>query len=296
MKYFLLFLVLPSVMFLSYSQTNSGEGTFYAPIDGTNSGNCSIFIEQGDLMYCALNAIDYNNAAPCGGYIKVTGAKGSVVLQVVDSCPECSKGDVDMTEEAFSVIDEVINGRVPITWEFVDKPNDKTVKLEFKEGSSQYWTAIKIFDIKNAVQSLEYLDVNGNWVAMERMSYNFFVEPDGIMSPMTLRATSVENDILILENISLTFNTIDTQQQFGNNVLSVLNRKKNNASVFVFPNPTQGVVNISGTENKPWTLFNTQLQVLKQGTAKNIDISNYIAGVYFLKIEGTPNGIKLIKN
>ncbi len=296
MKYFLLLFILPNFMLIANSQTNSGEGTYYAPIDGTNSGNCSIYVEKGDLMYCALNTIDYNDAAPCGAYIKVTGVKGSVVLQVVDSCPECLKGDVDMTEEAFSMIDEVINGRVPITWEFVDKPNDKTVKLEFKEGSSQYWTAIKVFDIKNALQSLEYLNANGNWVAMERKSYNFFIEPDGVMSPMTLRATSVKNEVIIMENISLTFNTIDTKQQFGDDIaLSTLSPKTSSKPISIYPNPTNGVINISGSLNKKWTLYNTHMQLLKQGLSKNIDITSYNPGVYFLKIDNEPNCYKLLK-
>lgn len=298
MKYFILAFTLLVFSFSIHSQTNSGEGTYYAPIDGTNSGNCSIYIESGDLMYCALNAIDYNNAAPCGAYIKVTGVKGSVVLQVVDSCPECKKGDVDMTEEAFSMIDEVINGRVPITWEFVDKPNNKTVKIEFKEGSSQYWTAIKVFDIKNALQSLEYLDANNNWVAMERMSYNFFVEPAGVMSPMTLRATSVKGDVLVFDDISLTANpadTIDTGKQFSEKVLSTtaINTAKNMG--FIYPNPTTSVFTIAGPLTSGWALYNTQLKLLQEGVSKQVDLSSYNTGVYYLKTKETNQHYKVLK-
>lgn len=296
MKYIILLFILPSFIFMANGQINSGEGTYYAPIDGTNSGNCSIYIEPGDLMYCALNVIDYNNAAPCGGYIKVNGVKGSVVLQVVDSCPECLKGDVDMTEKAFSMIDEVINGRVPITWEFVDKPNDETVKIEFKEGSTNYWTAIKVFDIKNPLKSLEYLDANGNWVIMERMSYNFFVEPAGVMSPMTLRATSVEDEILILDNLSLTSNTIDTQRQFGDDdVLSTSGLEQSSNATVVYPNPTNGIINIKNSTSENWVLYNAQLQLLKQGTSNNIDITSYKSGVYFLKTEGASKLYKVLK-
>ncbi len=295
MKHFILFFALVLFTFSMQSQINSGEGTFYAPIDGTNSGNCSIFIESGDLMYCALNAIDYNNAAPCGAYIKVTGVKGSVVLQVVDSCPECKKGDVDMTEVAFSMIDEVINGRVPITWEFVDKPNDKTVKIEFKEGSSQYWTAIKVFDIKNALQSLEYLDTNNNWVAMERMSYNFFVEPAGVMSPMTLRATSVKGDVLVLDNISLTTDTIDTQKQFSEKVLSTTTISTAKNKGFIYPNPTTSIFTITGPLTSGWALYNTQLKLLQEGVSKQVDLSGYNTGVYYLKTKETNHYYKVLK-
>lgn len=296
MKSFFLSIFFMLFYLFSQGQINKGDGTYYAPIDGTNSGNCSIFIDKGDYMYCALNAIDYNNAAYCGAYIKVTGVKGSVILQVVDSCPECLKGDVDMTEQAFSKIDDVINGRVDITWEFVDNPNDTTVKMEFKEGSTQYWTAIKLFDIKEALQSLEYLNTAGNWVAMERMSYNFFVEPNGIMSPMTLRATSIKNDVLIFDDVTLAVGpTIDTQKQFGDQALSVSNFKSEKNNIILHPNPVTSLINISGITNQKWVLYNTKLQEVNQGVAHKIDVSNFASGVYYLKIEHENQFYKIIK-
>ena len=36
-----------------------------------------------------MNAEEYNNAAYCGAYVQVYGAKGSVTVRIVDLCPEC---------------------------------------------------------------------------------------------------------------------------------------------------------------------------------------------------------------
>jgi len=83
------------------------------------SENCSLPVVSGDYMHCALNNFDYDGSNACGACIEVIGAKGSVILKVVDRCPECASGDVDMTEQAFDMIADVIDGRVPISWKFV---------------------------------------------------------------------------------------------------------------------------------------------------------------------------------
>jgi len=70
--------------------------------------------------------------------------------KVVDRCPECASGDVDMTEQAFAEIADVIDGRVPISWRFVPcemESNNETIKINFKEGSSEFWTAIQFRNI-----------------------------------------------------------------------------------------------------------------------------------------------------
>ena len=72
----------------------TGEGTYYNA-DGT--GNCSFDPSPEDLMVAAMNHADYDNAALCGAFIEVIGPKGRVVVRIVDRCPECARGDVDMS-------------------------------------------------------------------------------------------------------------------------------------------------------------------------------------------------------
>jgi expansin (peptidoglycan-binding protein) len=274
---------------------NSGEGTYYTGVAGGNSGNCSIFVAAGDYLHCALNTIDYDTAAACGGYIKVNGVKGSVTLQVVDRCPECKKGDVDMTQEAFAMIDDVVNGRVPITWEYVENPNTTNVKIRFKEGSSKYWTAIQLYDLKYPIATLEYLGANGDWVAMERQLYNFFVAPNGIASPMQLRAIDINGTALVFNGISITEETIVTSQQFSKAVLSTTTQDALTTRV-IYPNPTKSKVTIKGSGPKHWQLLDAQSRVLKTGVSSQVDLSAYQQGLYFLTLLEDKHTYKLVKH
>ncbi|KAJ7135108.1 hypothetical protein C8R46DRAFT_1235207 [Mycena filopes] len=42
----------------------------------------------------------------------------SVQVQIVDRCPECKEGDIDMTKTAFSALADWHEGRVTVTWKF----------------------------------------------------------------------------------------------------------------------------------------------------------------------------------
>ena len=199
-----------------YPTTFTGEATYYEGIAGTSSGNCSLPVTENDYAHCAMNTIDYNNSEACGACIQVNGALGSVLLKVVDRCPECKTGDIDMTEEAFATIANTIDGRVPISWKFTTCPTTENIAIVFKEGSSQFWTGIQLRNTKHAIANLEYQLPNGNWQSINREIYNYFIAAEGISSPMTLRATSVLNDVIILENINLVNDTvIPTNKQFS---------------------------------------------------------------------------------
>ena len=217
--YLLLFSLLG--YFSCYAQCNdnvrSGEATFYGGVAGSSGGNCSLPVAANDFQHCALNNADYDNSNSCGACLEVTGALGKTVVKVVDRCPECKPGDVDLTEQAFSQIANPIDGRVNVSWKFVPCPlaANKTIKVNFKSGSSKYWTAIQFRDIRYAVAKMEYLK-NGNWINVERKIFNFFIEPAGINSPMQLRITSVVGEQLVLNNIPINTTTdFNTNLQFS---------------------------------------------------------------------------------
>ncbi|KAI9361054.1 RlpA-like double-psi beta-barrel-protein domain-containing protein-containing protein, partial [Pilaira anomala] len=95
----------------------SGDGTFYH----TGLGSCG-WDNSNDELIAALNAPQMQNGANpnnnpnCGKYINVKGPKGSVRVKIVDTCPPCVKGDVDLSYAAFAKIADMEKGRVPITW------------------------------------------------------------------------------------------------------------------------------------------------------------------------------------
>lgn len=189
---------------------HSGEGTYYGGIAGTSGGHCSLPVDANDMMHVAMNATDYNGSNSCGACVEITGPNGTITAKVVDECPECAEGDIDMTEEAFSMVADVIDGRINISWEYVTCDTPKNISVNFKEGSSVYWTGVQFRDIEHAVSKVEYQLNNGEWEEIERKDYNYFVKAEGMTSPMYLKATSVQGEILLFENIRL--NTTENYQ------------------------------------------------------------------------------------
>src|SRR5436190_1219322 len=72
----------------------AGEGTYY---DADGTGNCSFDASPNDLMVAAMNDADYHTAAWCGACVAVTGPAGTVTVRVVDRCPGCASGDLDLS-------------------------------------------------------------------------------------------------------------------------------------------------------------------------------------------------------
>lgn len=94
-----------------------GEATYY---DANGTGACG-FPASNDFMVAAINDEQYSKAN-CGRCIEVSGPLGKVVVRIVDKCPGCSFGDVDLSQTAFGKIAKLSAGRVDITWHFVTCP------------------------------------------------------------------------------------------------------------------------------------------------------------------------------
>jgi expansin (peptidoglycan-binding protein) len=173
-------------------EVHTGEGTFY---DADGSGNCSFDPSPHDLMVAAMNQVDYAGSAVCGGCILVSGPLGSITVRIVDRCPECAIGDVDLSAEAFAKIANPVDGRVPIEW--YDVPCDVTgpIVYKFKEGSNQWWTAIQVRNSRWAVASLE-VKVSGSFVNVQRENYNYFVHSGLGPGPYEIRVTDIHGSVL----------------------------------------------------------------------------------------------------
>jgi expansin (peptidoglycan-binding protein) len=171
----------------------SGEATFY---DATGAGNCSFDESPNDLLVGAMNNADYGTADLCGGCVEVSGPDGSVVVRIVDRCPGCDPGDVDLSREAFAMIAPLSAGRVPITWHEVACDVTGPVEYHFQDGANAFYTAIQVRNHRYPIATLE-AEVDGAYVEIERLIYNYFVEPDGLgAGPYNLRVTDVHGHIV----------------------------------------------------------------------------------------------------
>jgi len=185
----------------------TGDGTYYAA-DGT--GNCSFDASPNDLLVAAMNHPDYGTAQWCGGCVAVTGPKGTVTVRIVDQCPECLHGSLDMSPQAFDMIADHAAGRVPITWHEVACNVTGPIEYHFKDGANAYWTAIQILNAVYPIAKLEAMK-NGAYVEVPRLDYNYFVAASGLgAGPYQLRVTDQRGHVVEDSGIALGDNVTRT--------------------------------------------------------------------------------------
>jgi expansin len=187
--------------------TYTGEGTYYF---GNGSGNCS-YPAGGSVLYAAMNELDYEGSANCGAYIRATGPEGTVTVRIVDRCPECQPGDIDFSPEAFDLIAERADGRVPISWHLVSAPQGiGNLQFVVKDGSNPWWIGIQVRNHATLVTTFE-AQVNGSWVPLERAQYNYFLAPGGLGSgPFTVRVTDLYGVQLTKTGLTLSPTVVQT--------------------------------------------------------------------------------------
>ncbi len=198
-------LYLPIVTSPNEYQIRHGDATYYF---ATGAGACTFDPSPNDLMVAALNSADYGTADLCGAFVEVTGPDGSVVVRIVDHCPDClADGDIDLSIQAFAYIAEVHLGRVPATWRVVSPDIAGNIIYHFKDSSNPWWTAIQIRNHRNPIALVEYQDQNGVYQSLPRTMYNYFVANNGLgAGPYNLRVTDVYGNIIADDNIPLVEN------------------------------------------------------------------------------------------
>ncbi|MEW2591225.1 expansin EXLX1 family cellulose-binding protein [Micromonospora aurantiaca] len=170
--------------------THSGKATFYDS-EGAG-GNCSRPAAPADRMYVALGPSEYASGASCGGFLDVTGPRGTVRVLVMDQCPECAPGHLDLSAEAFARIADPVQGVVKVSYRAVVNPRlPGPLTFRMKEGSSQWWFAVLVGDHGNPLRSVEVRQ-NGSWRAAQRQDYNYWLIPSGAgPGPYEIRVTDV---------------------------------------------------------------------------------------------------------
>jgi expansin (peptidoglycan-binding protein) len=185
---------LPAPPPVSLGGTRSGDGTSYSA-DG--SGACSFDPSPNDLMVAALNAPDWAGSNWCGACADVTGPNGSVRIRIVDECPECKSGDLDLSPQAFEKLAPLDRGRISISWNFVSCDVTGPVRYRFKDGASQWWTAVQVQNSRLPVTKFEWSKDGSSFKAINRTDYNYFVDESGFgPDPVHVRVTAVGGQTL----------------------------------------------------------------------------------------------------
>lgn len=174
---------------------HQGIATWYG---ATGAGACLFDPSPDDLMVTAINAEEWNGSAACGAYVDVQGPAGNVRVRVVDLCPECKAGHLDLSREAFARIADPALGQVNITWQVVSPDLSGPILYHFKNGSNPWWTAVQVRNHRNPIARLEYLR-DGQWVNVPRTDYNYFVQtnPGMGVGPFSFRVTDAYGNALV---------------------------------------------------------------------------------------------------
>ncbi|MEV4709777.1 expansin EXLX1 family cellulose-binding protein [Micromonospora sp. NPDC049374] len=186
-----------------------GKATFY---DSRGAGgNCSYPAAPADRLYVALGPTEYADGAACGGYLEVTGPKGTVRVMVMDQCPECAPGHIDLSREAFARIADPVQGIVAVSYRLVvDPPLSGPLTFRIKEGASQWWFAVLVAGHGNPLRSVEVRQGgSGQWRAAARESYNYWLIDSGAgPGPYQIRVTDTRGHRVTATGIRMAPGTV----------------------------------------------------------------------------------------
>ncbi|KAK4519513.1 Fructose-2,6-bisphosphatase [Mucor velutinosus] len=99
----------------------SGSGTYYK----VGSGSCGEHDTDSELVVAVNkaqmgNGSNPNNNPKCDKMVSITGDKGTVTARVVDTCPACANGALDMSPTTFKrVCGDLAEGVCNISWKFL---------------------------------------------------------------------------------------------------------------------------------------------------------------------------------
>ncbi|RPD78200.1 hypothetical protein L226DRAFT_480878 [Lentinus tigrinus ALCF2SS1-7] len=93
----------------------TGDATWYTPNGGL--GACGAPSQNSDLVV-ALSADQYAGGSNCWRHIGVHYQGKFVDATVVDLCPGCASGSIDLSPGAFKKLANQDVGRIQVTWNY----------------------------------------------------------------------------------------------------------------------------------------------------------------------------------
>eukprot|EP00644_Phytophthora_capsici_P002683 jgi/Phyca11/563328/estExt2_Genewise1.C_PHYCAscaffold_110687 len=190
----------------------TGDGTSYT-LGQVSAGNCNFMYDPGvGDNYAALNNEQWDSTLNCGRCAEVSCADSrcsdttsTQTVYIVDRCPECKEGDLDLSPTVFKTLTGSDPSRYSIKWKFfVDCPVSNNVQYCLKTGSSEFWVAVQPANFVSGVQSLS---INGQETSVIDSAYYFLIDGSGEsvadLSSVSISLTGVNGEVLE-ETLSLT--------------------------------------------------------------------------------------------
>lgn len=175
-----------------YGKLFSGDGTYYGL---TSGGNCAMGPQSNlphmyrSMVPIAINNDQYDNSKSCGACLLVTGRgrgsggrpiRGTFRAYIHDRCPECSRGDVDLSASG--------DGRWHVSWKFVACPmNDAYFAFE---GSNNFYKKIQVRGLRYPAKMMW---INGK--RADRSQDNFFIAHGSFPYSGSIRVVDVKGNV-----------------------------------------------------------------------------------------------------
>ena len=187
------------------ADTSSGQiATHYTLWKG--GGNCSYPGPPADKLFVAMSPPEYESAGSCGSYLEVTGPHGTKVrVEVIDQCPECKAGHIDLSFPAFARLAPLKAGLIHVSYYTIKNPVlPGPLAFLVKPGSSRYWLALIVINTGNAVASVQVRTSPGHWMNLKHVNWNAWIAQQGAgPGPYTIRVTDKLHHQVTVRGIAL---------------------------------------------------------------------------------------------
>ncbi|MFI5987000.1 expansin EXLX1 family cellulose-binding protein [Streptomyces sp. NPDC051555] len=195
----------PDVTYTGFASYDTNPGGY---------GKCS-YPDRSSTYTAGVGPGVFGGSLVCGGYLAVTGPKGTVRVEVVDQCAGCGPGDLNMDLAAFEAIGSPLEGRAPISWKLTDA--DPTGGLTYRSwpGSNRWWGAMQLTNSRYPVSKLE-VSSEGSWKTMSRREDNYFLVSGVNSPPYRMRVTDIYGDTVVEDQVPMfeSGGTYQGSQQF----------------------------------------------------------------------------------
>jgi expansin (peptidoglycan-binding protein) len=179
------------------SAAETGTAVYYNPLQAQD--RCSIEPLTGDGLYASLPSGQYGDGADCGAYLTITGPRGTVQAEIVDVCPGCSAGQLDLSTAAFARIQPLAAGTAQVSYQVTRDPAlPGPLAVRIQPGSSTGSMAIQVLNHGNPLTRVQ---VNGH--ALTPRGDGYWVRPGGAGGgPFQVNVTDDEGDNAVLTGIT----------------------------------------------------------------------------------------------
>ncbi|KAI8052110.1 RlpA-like double-psi beta-barrel-protein domain-containing protein-containing protein [Syncephalis plumigaleata] len=157
---------------------HKGEATFY---DSDGRGHCSLD-SSSDGVFGAMASAFWSTAAVCGVCAEISHKDKTVTVPIVDECPSCSAGSIDLSRGAFRALASESAGRIDISWKVVPCPVQGNLRYRYKPDANAQYLAVQLLNYAIPIRSLECRAANGgdSWQSLKRPAgLDFRITPYG---------------------------------------------------------------------------------------------------------------------